>query len=359
MYRQFNKARPPRSRLGWTRDWSLSTRSRWLLGAALVLCVLPYRYQPSGEFVVLPQARADVRALVAGDVRAVLVEEGDRVHAGDVIVRLADDEQRARVAQAQAQLAQLRADLALAQRGGKPEEIEVAKQAVATAQKRYDVAQATARRIEQAFRRGGVTVQEHERARGAADVAEEELAEAQRRLELVSSPATDDRIAAIEAQVREAEATLAYSQEQLRHTQVAAPIDGHIVSGSLRFAIGNFLDRGELIAVVEDTRQRLVEIRLPETGIGEIEVDGRAWAKAWAYPGTTFQGSVQSIAPVAEDGRYGKVVRVNMLVEDANGLLKSGMTGNAKVQGDWHLLIVVFTRALARFLLVEVWSWLP
>ncbi|MFP5304685.1 MAG: biotin/lipoyl-binding protein, partial [Gammaproteobacteria bacterium] len=104
MYRQFNKARPPRSRLGWTRDWSLSTRSRWLLGAALLLCVLPYRYQPSGEFVVLPQARADVRALVAGDVRAVLVEEGDRVHAGDVIVRLADDEQRARVAQAQAQL---------------------------------------------------------------------------------------------------------------------------------------------------------------------------------------------------------------------------------------------------------------
>jgi len=97
----------------------------------------------------------------------------------------------------------------------------------------------------------------------------------------------------------------------------------------------------------------------PLMRIGEIEIDGHAWAKAWAYPGTTFHGSVQSIAPVAEDGRYGKVVRVNMLVEDADGLLKSGMTGNAKVQGDWHLLIVVFTRALARFVLVEVWSWLP
>lgn len=359
MYKQFGKAREPRSTLGWKSDWTLSKRNKWILGGALLLCVLPYRYEPSGEFVVLPQARADVRALVAGDVREVLVKEGDAVRAGDVIARLADDEQRAQVAAGEAKLAQLQADLTLAQRGGKAEEIEVAKQQVATAQKRFEVARATANRLEQAFRRRAVTVQEYERARGAADVAEQELAEAQRALDLVSSPATSDRIAAVEAQVREAEATLAYHRQQLQQTRIAAPIDGRIVSGSLRFAIGNYLNRGELLAVVEDTRQRLVEIKLPETGIGEIAIDKRAYAKAWAYPGTTFRGAVQSIAPVAEEGRYGKVVRVNMAVEDPDDQLKSGMTGNAKVQGDWHLLIVVFTRALTRFLFVEVWSWLP
>jgi hypothetical protein len=35
------------------------------------------------------------------------------------------------------------------------------------------------------------------------------------------------------------------------------------------------------------------------------------------------------------------------------------MTGNAKVAGSWNIVLVQFTRALARFLFVEVWSWIP
>ncbi len=359
MYRQFGKTTSSRNNLGWTRDWSWIKRSKWIIGGIVLLCLLPYRYEPSGEFLVLPQDRADVRALVSGDVREVLVEEGDEVQTGDVIARLADEEQRARVAASEAELAQLQADLSLARKGGKPEEIEVAKQQVETARKRAEVARANAKRLAQAYSRRAVTAQEYDHAQGQADVAEQELVEAQRSLDLVSSPATPDRIAAIEAQLREAEATLRYNQQQLKATRIAAPISGRVVSSSLMFAVGDYLNRGELLAVIEDTSQWLVEIKLPETGIGEVEVGKPAYAKAWAYPGTTFDGAVRSIAPAAEDGRYGKVVRVTATIDDPDDRLKSGMTGNAKVQGDWHLLIVVFTRALTRFLFVEVWSWLP
>jgi putative peptide zinc metalloprotease protein len=68
---------------------------------------------------------------------------------------------------------------------------------------------------------------------------------------------------------------------------------------------------------------------------------------------------VRSIAPVAEPGRFGQVVRVQIAVEDPEDRLKSGMTGAGKARGGWYPAIVVFTRALARFFLVEVWSWLP
>ncbi|MGV2480239.1 UNVERIFIED_CONTAM: biotin/lipoyl-binding protein, partial [Salmonella enterica subsp. enterica serovar Weltevreden] len=113
---------------------------------------LPYRYHASGDFDVLPSARADVRALTPGDVREVLVKEGDLVKAGQVIARISDYEQRALVAAAEAKLAALESEKALAQKGGKAEEVAVAESAVQTAQKRAEVSASQARRIANAYR---------------------------------------------------------------------------------------------------------------------------------------------------------------------------------------------------------------
>lgn len=327
-----------------------------VLGAA---CLIPYPYSPSGSFEILPRDRADVRALLAGDVREVMVKEGDLVKAGQPIAKLDDAAQRAKVASAEAELARFQADLALAKKGAKREEIDVARQRVATAKAASDVANAQAQRIEQAYKGKSVTPQEYDRAKGAADVARQQLIEAQRALDLVSSPAQQERIAALEAEVRRVEADLNYQRKELEYATVTAPIDGRIVSARLQFARGNFLERGELLATIEDAGERLAEIRMPESVISEVRTEAGATAKPWAYPGSSFKGTVTSIAPAAEDGPYGKIVRVQMAVSDPENLLRTGMTGNAKIDGGWHLAIIVFTRALARFLLVEVWSWIP
>lgn len=359
MYKQFKKANPGRNNLGWERNWMPGKRTWWILGALAVVSLIPYRYEPSGAFEVMPQQRADIRATVPGNVVEVLVQEGGHAASGDVIVRLNDSEQQAKLAAAQAQVAKLRSDLALANKGGKPEEVELARQAVATAKKREEVARGNAARLAKAFRRGAVTAQEYERARGAADVATQELGEAQRSLELVRSPAASDRLESIKAQIAEAEAALSYAQQQLDVMRITAPVAGTVISDRLLFALGNYLERGELLGYVEDTTHRLGEIQLPESAVGEIEVGRPVSAKLWAFPGTSFDGVVRAIAPAAEEGSYGMIVRVQVELQDPDGQLKSGMTGNAKAQGHWHPLIVVFTRAIMRFLLVEVWSWIP
>src|SRR3546814_18944234 len=82
---------------------------------------------------------------------------------------------------------------------------------------------------------------------------------------------------------------------------------------------------------------------------------GKAKAKVWAFPAGTFEGAVRSIAPSAEQGAYGKVVRVQVELQDPDHQLLPGMTGNAKIAGHWYPAIVVFTRALLRFFFVEVW----
>lgn len=362
MQKQYIQSGAARSDLGWPkkpRNWRPTGRQLKIAGIVALIALVPYPYAPSGDFEVLPRQRADVRALIAGDVRQVLVQEGEVVKAGQPIAKLDESAARSRVAAAEAELARFQAELALVRKGTRSEELEIARQRVLTAKSAADLARSQARRIEQAYKGKSVTPQEYDRARGAADVAQQQLLEAQRALDLAESPAQDERIAALEAEVRRVEADLSRLRQELAYTTVKAPIDGRVVSPQLQFSIGQYLDRGALLAVIEDTGELLAEIRLPESVIGEIAPDAEASAKPWAYPGSRFEGQVRSIAPAAENGEYGRIVRVQMVVQDPDNRLKTGMTGNAKVDAGWQPLIVVFTKALVRFLMVEVWSWIP
>ena len=360
MVKQYTRVATDRTNMGHVkRPWRPTRRQKIVAGIVAAICVMPYPYAASGDFDVLPRDRADVRALVAGDVREVLIKEGDAVKAGQVIARLDDAAQRAKVAAAQAEFTRLNADLSLVKKGARAEELEVARSRVATAKAAAELAENTARRVSIAYRGKSVTPQEYERARGAADVARQQLAEAERELELVGSPARDERLQALEADVQRAKAELDYAKQELAYTRITAPIDGRVVSSQLQFARGHYLARGDLLATVDDTGTLYADIRLPESAIADIEIDAEASLKPWAYPASSFEGRVRAIAPAAEEGRYGKVVRVQVVLEDPDNRLKAGMTGNAKVDSGWSIVLVVFTRAISRFLFVELWSWIP
>lgn len=363
MQKQYVRSVAMRSSMGWpAKGWK-----RWLpslywtiaLAVFAVVCMLPYPYEPSGDFEVLPRNRADVRALTAGDVLEVLKHENDVVEKDTPIVKLNDAAQVAKVAAAEAELARNKAELGLVRLGARKEEIEVARQTVATARTAARIADAEAARITQAYKGKSVTPQEYDRARGAADVARQKLSEAESGLSLVSSAARNESIAALEAEIHKVEVQLVYLRQELTYTVIKAPIAGRIVSSRLQFARGNYLERGELLATIEDTGELLAEIRMPESVMGGIALNAQASAKPWAYPDASFKGTVKSIAPAAERAEYGKIVRVQMVVADPDNKLRTGMTGSAKVEAGTTLVIVAFTKALVRFFLVEVWSWIP
>src|SRR5215813_9256843 len=67
--------------------------------------------------------KIEVAAKVVGKVKWIGVDKGDRVHEGDVVVRLEDDEYQAQLEQAKGQLATLQARLDEGLHGSRPEEI--------------------------------------------------------------------------------------------------------------------------------------------------------------------------------------------------------------------------------------------
>lgn len=361
VWEQSKRLRAGRGRIEGYR-FSMPHFPRWvwlLLILISLLALFPYTYSASGSFKVVPKDRADVRALVPGVVQSVDMQEGQAVKTDQVILVLANSQQKASLRSAQAKLRGLQAQLKLAQLGTTSEKIALAKQQVATAKKRLHYSQSEAQRLHQAYKQKAVSDQTYEKAEGQAAVQREQLTTAKRSLDVVSAEPRKQNIESLQAQVEAQKAKVDYSQQKLEKTRVRAPISGQLVSSELMFGLGDYLHEGDLVATVQDTSQLFAQVQMPETGINEVHLGAHSTARFWANPTSSFDGHVIRIAPEAERGEHGKIIRVLIAIDDTAGQVKPGMTGQAKVSGGVYPAIVVYTRALARFLLVEVWSWLP
>jgi hypothetical protein len=99
---------------------------------------------------------------------------------------------------------------------------------------------------------------------------------------------------------------------------------------------------------------------VPEREIADVHVGQKVVLKARAFPGRSFTSRISAIAPVAvEDnaGLGGRAIRVITEVENDSRLLKSEMTGNAKIYADQRRFFELVTRRVTRFIRVEFWSW--
>jgi len=82
---------------------------------ALVLAIVPWPMRVGTDATVVPAERRIVSSIPGGVVERVFVHEGDVVQPGQVLAKLEDGEDRVKLAQAQAALAQARRDLAEAE----------------------------------------------------------------------------------------------------------------------------------------------------------------------------------------------------------------------------------------------------
>jgi multidrug resistance efflux pump len=96
------------------------------------------------EAVIEPARWSELRFTTAGEVIEILVSPGTRVRAGDLIARLDAASEAARVREAEAALAQARANLASVKAGPRPEDVAAAESQVAAAE--GDLARAVALR---------------------------------------------------------------------------------------------------------------------------------------------------------------------------------------------------------------------
>ncbi len=200
---------------------------------------------------VLETDEVDVAAKLPGRLAAVLVDEGDTVHAGQTVALLEADELAAKrdqgeagvraaqtqvdqgelavtlegrkaedqCRQAQAGVQAARAGLGMAQaklaaleHGARPQEVTQAEQGVAAAQAVYDTAAKTYTRVKGLAEEGVLAQQKADEAEMGYRSAAAQLAAAKAKLDLVKDGARVEEIAAARDQVRQAEAGIAAAE---------------------------------------------------------------------------------------------------------------------------------------------------
>ena len=331
----------------------------WVAVLLIAVLFLPYSYETGGAAKIFPIAQHEIHAEVDGVIEQVHYRGGEWVPQGTVIAEMANHRQKRDVLATQAAIQGKERDIDRLRGIPSIESIRLAEEQLATArlQLRYSVEEAY--RVEKLFAKGMISTQSFDNAKKQRDLDRQTIEEKRASLEALKTQINPNEIAAAEAELQKLREDLTFYEEQWRRTRLSMPIAGRIATTKLQNLRNKYLEEGQLFCEVEDTREVRVEIAVPEAEIHEVTVGDPVRLKTWAEPGRIFNGVVTEIAPQATEETYGNVVIVIAILPNADLALKTGMTGYAKIQGNNTRVGAAFTRALVRFFLIEIWSWLP
>ena len=142
-------------------------------------------------------------------------------------------------------------------------------------------------------------------------------------------------------QLRQAQAQLAQTEDDLRKTKVYAPIDGTVTSLDIEVgetAISSSTNvPGSSLMTIADTSSILTEVNVDEADIASIRIGQRVEIFAIAFPDDPVDGVIESIAVSAKvaEGEQGRSFAVKIRITDTRGIeLRPGMSCRAEIFTD-------------------------
>ncbi|MFN0104700.1 MAG: HlyD family secretion protein [Bryobacteraceae bacterium] len=247
------------------------------------------RVEPADEEIA-------IGAEIEGRLARVYVKEGDRVGAGALLAELVNDDYRARVELAKAQVAEKSAALSRLRNGSRQEE-----RALAQARLREEQARLESAKIEVARRRplvehGAVSRMEFALAEREEATARAKVDAANEDLNLIRSDTRAEDLQRAAAELAAAAARQAETEAQLTKTYIRAPSAGVVLRRWRKS--GESVSFGSVTPIVSlgDLSRLRVRIDVDEADVARIRVGQKAYFSADAYPGRKFTGRVISIA---------------------------------------------------------------
>jgi HlyD family secretion protein len=285
---------------------------------------------PSGNVVltaggyIVAHHPIEVSSKVVGKVAWVGIEKGDQVREGQVLVRLEDAEYQAQLAQAKANLAVAQAHLKELETGSRPQEIDAAQAARDVAAANFHNAEINLKRVEQMARDQITSQAQLDDARTQYAVTKNQLESARKNYELVKIGPRQEQIDYARAQVAQARAAVDYAQTMLDSTLIRAPVSGTVLE--------RLVEKGEMVstmnlggtggvkasvAAVADLNDLQVQLDINQNDFPRITPAQACAVTADAYPDRVYQGVVAEIAPEANRQKATIEVRVKVLHPDA------------------------------------------
>jgi HlyD family secretion protein len=295
---------------------------------------------------IVPVQTVNLSPKSAGRLAQLLVEQGDRVQASQVIARMESQDLEAERDRALADLAQAEANLSLVQAGTRPELIDQAqagvgqaKGRVMDAETRLNLAVQRAQRNEGLYREGAISrdrydevLNEERSARANLEQAQAQLDNALQQLAQQRNGPRSQEIEQAQAQVASAQARLKGVETQLEDTVIRAPFSGIITQKYAQ--VGAFVTpTTSASSTTSATSTSIVALanglevlaKVPEADISQVKPGQQVEIKADSYPDQVFKGTVRLVAPEAVVEQNVTSFQVRITIATGKDKLRSGM----------------------------------
>ncbi len=245
-----------------------------------------------------PVVKVDVKSTLSGKVTDLLVLEGDRVRAGQVLARVEPD-----VNQAQT-LAAVRTEMNLAQ--------------IRATDAKRDL-----ETNERLYKEGYLSDTEMKNFRVKFDTSIEDLDAAKTRMRIVeeSGIPIDSKISTTQ------------------RVNIVSPMEGYVIKKNVEIGqtvtsgVSSF-NEGTVIYTVADLQSMLIKASINEVDVGRVRLDMPVVITVDAFPYRRFEGKVTHISPAARLKDKVKVFDIEVTLKEQVPDFRAGMTANIEVRGD-------------------------
>ena len=347
--------------------------------------------------------RTDLSFDIPGTVASIDVAVSDRVKTGQELARLDTEDLKHTVKQAQIALDQAKISLALLTETADAEDLDLAELAIQSALQSLEVArisktfaevqgsqsirlaQEAADKTEEAYQNyldfldqyglptayaaginaaymeaegnAGITQVKAEyqiqQAQSQWLAAYQGLQQAEQSLDRLQEGPDEDQVRQVELQIEQAQLNLEQAKESLENISIIAPFDG--VVAAVNIQEGQYASTGRTAITLLDDTEFLVDVTVDEIDIGKVAEGQDVQITVDAYPDTTIEGVVESIAAVPSNvgGIIAYLVRIQIL--DTVGTDASG-TVRVDVRDGMTASVFIHTDTIDDVLLVPNWA---
>lgn len=244
---------------------------------------------------VQPNVKVDLSSELSGTLASVSADYNDTVAKGQELARLDDTKARAQVANAEATVNAARARVAQSEA------------TAAETTETWKLAQQLKDRGITAKRDFIATDANYRRAIAAVDIARADLTVAEANLEL--------------------------ARADLENSVIRAPVDGIVLSRTAEVGqiVASSLNAPVLFTLAGDLSEMQLQVDIDEADIGRIATGNEATFTVDAFPGRSFPARIAQVRYAPETTDNVVTYKAVLTVDNAQGLLRPGMTATAAI----------------------------
>lgn len=276
--------------------------------------------------VLFPIHQASLTPKIAAPVRTFYVNRGSRVHRGELLAVLDNNDLAAAMLAARGSYEQAQANYASTEASTLPEELQSARLAQKDAKAALEEQQKLYDSESNLYRQGALARKQVEATGVALTAAKSAFAQTEKHLRTLESSGASDQRKSAQGQLESARGQYLGAAAQLAYTELRSPIDGVIAERAVY--PGDIAPAGTPLLIVMDTSQVVVRVHIPQTQAAELKLGDAASFHIAGMP-AAIPAKVTVISPAVDPGST--TVEVWIVADNPRGKLQPGASADVSI----------------------------